>query len=139
MNDLSDIRILIVEDQSDARAMMRGMLGEMGVTQIFESSDGREALKFLDAAFDFIDLIVCDWNMPGMTGIELLRQLRSVDPDMPFLMVTARSDMDSVVAAKTAHVTGYIRKPFSPAQLEAKLRIVLYKAGLLEDKKTASK
>lgn len=134
MEHLGEIRILIVEDQSDARSLMRGMLGEMGVTQIFESSDGREALKFLDAAFDFIDLIICDWNMPGMTGLELLRQLRSVDPDMPFLMVTSRSDMDSVISAKSANVTGYIRKPFSPAQLEAKMRIVLHRSGLLKEK-----
>ena len=132
MRDLSEIRILLVDDQSDARALMRGMLGGMGITQIFESSNGREALKFLDATFDFLDLIICDWNMPSMTGLELLRQLRTVDPNLPFLMVTSRSDMDSVIAAKSAQVTAYIRKPFSPAQLEAKIRIVLHRAGTLD-------
>ena len=121
----SDLKVLIVEDQSEARALLRNMLSELGMTQIFESSDGREALNFIDSAFDFIDLIVCDWNMPNMSGVELLRQLRTVDPDMPFLMVTGRGDLESVVEAKGSGVTGYIRKPFSPAQLEAKLRIVL--------------
>ena len=133
-NDLFEIRILIVEDQPDARALLRGMLGEMGVTQIFESKDGREALTFMDAAFDFVDLIICDWNMPGMSGLDLLRQLRTVDPNLPFLMITSRGDLDSVMAAKSANVTGYIRKPFSLAQLDAKIRIILYKAGFLKEK-----
>ncbi len=124
-NALADLKVLVVEDQAEARAMMRNMLMELGITQIFESSDGREALSFIDSAYDFIDMIVCDWNMPKMTGVEVLRQLRTADPDLPFLMVTGRSDLESVVEAKSSGVTAYIRKPFSPAQLEAKLRIVL--------------
>lgn len=124
---IEDLKILIVEDQPDARAMIRMMLGELGVTQMFECPDGRQALTFIDTAFDFVDMIICDWNMPGLSGVELLRQLRSVYPDVPFLMVTGRSDMDSVVEAKSSGVTGYIRKPFSKAQLEAKLRIVMKK------------
>lgn len=124
---MSDLKVLLVEDQAEARAMMRNMMMELGITQIFEAADGKEALAFIDSAFDFIDVIVCDWNMPSMTGVELLRQLRSVDPDVPFLMVTGRTDMESVVEAKSSGVTAYIRKPFSPKQLEAKLRIILYK------------
>ena len=118
------LKVLIVEDQADARAMLRNVLGELGITQMFEASDGQEALRFMDTAFDFVNLIICDWNMPGLSGVEFLRQLRTVDPDTPFLMVTGRSDMVSVVEAKTSGVSGYIRKPFSPAQLEAKLRII---------------
>ncbi|MGH1402884.1 MAG: response regulator [Alphaproteobacteria bacterium] len=127
----SDLKILVVDDQQDARALVRNMMAEVGITQIFEAPDGRQALAFIDAAFDFVDIIVCDWNMPSMTGVELLRQLRTVDPDMPFLMVTGRGDMDSVVEAKSSGVTGYIKKPFSPAQLEAKLRIVAARANLV--------
>jgi two-component system chemotaxis response regulator CheY len=121
---MCDLKLLIVEDQADARAMARNVLAEIGVTQVFEASDGREALTFLDSAFEFVDLILCDWNMPGLSGVELLRQLRSVDPDIPFLMLTGRGDMESVVEAKASGVTGYIRKPYSPQQLEAKIRIV---------------
>lgn len=123
--NLDDLKVLVVEDQSEARAMLRNMMAEMGIHQIFESADGREALTFIDNAFDFVDLIVCDWNMPNMSGIELLRQLRTVDPDMPFLMTTGRGDMESVVEAKTSGVTAYIAKPFSAQQLEVKLRIIL--------------
>ncbi|MCK5384543.1 MAG: response regulator [Alphaproteobacteria bacterium] len=124
---LEDVKILVVDDQAEARTMLKDMFSDMGVTQIFESKDGRQALEFIDAAFDFVDVIVCDWNMPSLSGVELLRQIRSVDPDIPFLMVTGRDDMDSVIEAKSSGVTAYIRKPFSSAQLEAKLRIVLRK------------
>lgn len=122
---ISDLKILLVEDQAEARAMMKNMLTELGVTQIFEAENGREALGFIDSAFDFVDLVICDWNMPAMSGVELLRQLRTVDGKVPFLMVTGRTDLESVVEAKSSGVTGYIRKPYSPAQLEAKLRIIM--------------
>ena len=122
--DLEDLKVLIVDDQQEARALLKDIVSELGVTQIFESKDGRQALEFIDTAFDFVDVIVCDWNMPFMNGVELLRQIRSVDPEIPFLMVTGRTDIDSVVEAKSSGVTAYIRKPFSSAQFEAKLRIV---------------
>ena len=124
---LADIKILVVEDEEDMRASIKEMLNELGVTQIFEAPSGEEALEFLYSSESFIDLVMCDWNMPGMEGIDVLKKLRSVKSDMPFLIVTGRSDMESVVEAKEAGVTAYIRKPFTPKQLEAKLRIVLYK------------
>ena len=124
---IKDLKVLVVEDQKEARSMLRNMLHEMGVTQVFESADGREGLNFMDAAFDFVDIVLCDWNMPNMSGVEFLRQLRSVDPDMPFLMITGRSDIDSVTEAKASGVTAYIRKPFSAAQLEAKLRVLCHR------------
>ncbi|MCL4678898.1 MAG: response regulator [Alphaproteobacteria bacterium] len=117
----------MVEDQSEARAMLRNMLGDIGVNQVFEATNGREAFTFIDSAFDLVNFIVCDWNMPGMTGVEFLRQVRSVDPQTPFLMITGRGDMSSVTGAKNSGVTGYIKKPFSAAQLEAKIRIIMQK------------
>ena len=121
----SDLKVLLVEDQLEARALTRNMLTELGVTQIFEASNGREGLTFLDNAFDFINIVICDWNMPAMSGVEVLRQLRTVSPDLPFLMITGRGDLDSVVEAKASGVTALIRKPFSLSQLEAKLRIIM--------------
>jgi two-component system, chemotaxis family, chemotaxis protein CheY len=119
---LEDLRLLLIDDQSSARAMARKMLKELGLNQVFEAPNGREAMKFLDSASDMIDLIMCDWNMPEMTGLQLLQQVRSTGVDIPFLMVTGRADMDSVMEAKAAGVTAYIAKPFSQLQLEAKLR-----------------
>jgi two-component system, chemotaxis family, chemotaxis protein CheY len=101
------------------------MLSEMGVTQVFEAKDGREALSLIDEAPDMVDMVICDWNMPRITGIDLLRQVRSVNPDLPFLMLTGRKDMESIVEAKTSGVSAYIAKPFSQAQLEVKMRVLL--------------
>lgn len=129
MSSLSAMRVLIVEDQQEARSMLRNMLLELGINQIFEASDGRDALTFLDSAMDLIDMVICDWNMPRMNGVELLRQLRTVNPEVPFLMITGRGDMQSVVEAKGSGVSGYIRKPFSPAQLEVKLRVMKQKVA----------
>ena len=127
MDQFKNLCVMIVEDQIEARAMLRNMLMEIGINQIFEAKDGREALNFLDEAMDMIDIVICDWNMPKMTGVEVLRQLRSVSPNLPFLMVTGRSDKESVVEAKQSGVNGYIAKPFSAAQLEVKLRIICQK------------
>jgi two-component system, chemotaxis family, chemotaxis protein CheY len=118
------MRILIVEDIFEAMNLLRTMLHDLGITQVFTAKDGKEALDFLGEFDEEIDLIICDWNMPRMTGLELLRQVRTVDPDTPFLMVTGISDRDSVVTAKSAGVTGYIVKPYSSVQLAKKLTAV---------------
>lgn len=122
---LEDLKVMLVDDQIESRSLLRNMLSEMGVTQVFDAPDGRQALLFLDSAFDMVDVVICDWNMPNMTGVELLRQLRTVSPETPFLMVSGRADKDSILEAKKSGVTAYIRKPFSVHQLEAKLRIMV--------------
>lgn len=121
---LSQLRILLVEDQAESRTLLKGMLGELGITQIYEAGDGKKGLQFLDSAFDFIDIILCDWNMPSMSGIEFLRQVRSTGAEIPFMMITGRSDHNSVIEAKNFGVDGFIRKPYSPTQIEAKLRVL---------------
>lgn len=125
--DLTKLKVLLVEDQPDNRALTRNMLMEMGITQIFEASNGEEGLSFADMAFDMINFIVCDWNMPQVEGIDVLKKVREMDPHIPFLMVTGRGDLSSVNKAINEGVTGYIKKPFSPYELEAKLRIIMYR------------
>lgn len=124
-NAIAQLRILIVEDQQESRNLLKQMLSELGITQIYEAQDGRTGLQFIDSAFDFVDLIMCDWNMPSLTGIEFLRQVRSTGSTIPFLMITGRSDQGSVVEAKNFGVDGYIRKPYSSTQIEAKLRVLV--------------
>ena len=123
---LDALRILLVEDSVDAMNLIRSMLADFGITQIFTARDGRAALDFLGAVDDddLLDVVLCDWNMPRMSGIELLRQIRTVDPATPFLMITGAADGDSVAKAKSAGVTGYIRKPFSAEELQKKLRVI---------------
>ena len=126
---LDKYRALVIDDRFEARSMLKSMLMEIGITQVFEANDGREGLKFVDAALDFVDIILCDWNMPNMDGIALLKQIRSVNNNMPFLMITGRGDVKSVATAKGAGVTAYILKSFSLMQLEAKVRIVMTRAA----------
>lgn len=121
LNRLRELNLLVVDDQPRAVELIRTILRELGVNQIFTAKDGREAQAFLDQADDMVDLIICDWNMPRMTGLELLQQVRTTHPDMPFLMVTARGDAESVKAAGSFGVTAYIRKPYTTKQLVAKL------------------
>lgn len=125
LKKVDHLKVLVVDDQPEIRSLVREVLLDAGITQVFEAADGRAALQFVDADFDMVDLIICDWNMPGLNGIDFLRQIRSVFPDLPFLLVTGRCDKKSVVEAKMAGVTAYIRKPFSPGQLEGKLRIMI--------------
>lgn len=129
VSSIGDLKVLIVEDQPEARTMIKNMLINLEVNQVFESADGREALKFMDSAYELVNLVICDWNMPNMSGVEFLRQLRTVDPDIPFLMVTGRADMESILEAKSSGVTAYVAKPFSAQQLEAKLRAIIYQMG----------
>ena len=103
------------------------MLREMGITQVFEGSDGKTAQDFIGADAMDIDLIISDWNMPHKTGFEFLREIRTTHPNLPFIMITARADVNSVKDALAAGVTYYIRKPFSLGELEEKVKNILKK------------
>jgi len=122
--ELKDLRVLVVEDSFQTIALIRTMLSDFGITQIYTAKDGKEALDFLGTCDELIDVVMCDWNMPRMSGLEVLRQVRTVDPDMPFLMVTGAADPESVLAAKSNGVTAYIAKPFSANVLKKKLNVV---------------
>ena len=123
--DFSKFKILVVEDNDHARKLLRMILRDMGITQIFTASDGYAAMKFLGESDEEVNCIVSDWNMPHMTGIQLLRQVRSAQPDTPFLMLTARNTKEAVQEAREAKVTAYLAKPFSPEQLERKIMALL--------------
>jgi len=125
MMDFSKLRILIVDDQQESRFFLRSVLSDLGVNQVFEAKDGRGALEFMDYGQDLVDIIFCDWNMPALPGIDFLKQIRGAGIDIPFMMITGRCDHESVLLAKSHGVNVYIRKPFSPLQIEAKLRVLL--------------
>lgn len=121
----ANTKILVVDDQQEIRSLIREVLLDAGITQVYEAADGKAALQFIDADFEMVNCIICDWNMPSLNGCEFLKQIRSVDNQVPFLMVSSRSDKQSILEARTAGVSAYIRKPFSPIQIEEKLRILL--------------
>lgn len=125
--EISDTRVLVVEDDTEAMTLLRQMLNSMGIDQVIAAKDGKEAQDLLgacDEICDLVDLIICDWKMPKMTGLDLLRQVRTVSADIPFLMVTGASDEANVLDARSSGVTAYIVKPFSHEQLEKKLSAI---------------
>ncbi len=119
--DLASLRILLVEDEAPARDFAAMILQEMGIQTIDTAQDGREGLDRFSDNEDAYDLIICDWKMPRMDGLELLKQVRSVRPNVPFLMVTVMAEMKSVQEAINHDVTAYIAKPYPPEQLEEKV------------------
>jgi two-component system, chemotaxis family, chemotaxis protein CheY len=118
------MRVLVVDDFPAMRKLMRNVLRELGLTNVCEATNGEEALKLVDS--EPINLILCDWNMPVMSGLELLVLVRSREQfkDLPFIMVTAESDKMNVVEAIRQKVSNYIIKPFTVEIMEAKLRQV---------------
>jgi two-component system chemotaxis response regulator CheY len=119
---ITQLCVLVVDDEAEIRLLIRDILKDIGVARTFEASDGKSALEFISTDFDAQNfIIISDWNMPGMTGIDFLKQLRKIQPDTPFLMLTGRGNQNSIIEAKAAGVSAYIRKPFSPKQLEEKL------------------
>jgi two-component system chemotaxis response regulator CheY len=116
-----NMKILIVDDFSTMRRIIKNLLRELGFTNTQEADDGNTALPMLKKG-DF-DFLVTDWNMPGMTGIELLRLVRA-DAELaslPVLMVTAEAKREQIVMAAEAGVNGYIVKPFTANTLKEKI------------------
>lgn len=116
-----NMKILIVDDFSTMRRIVKNLLKDLGFTNTAEADDGKTALPKLKAGgFDFL---VTDWNMPGMTGLDLLKAVRA-DPDLahlPVLMVTAEAKREQIIMAAQAGVNGYIIKPFTAATLKEKI------------------
>mgnify|MGYP001412614474 CR=1 FL=1 len=124
---ITNIKILLVEDDINALNTLKMMLQEIGITNVFETKNGDEASQFIDFDAVKIDLIISDWNMPKKTGIDLLKDIRNQMPDIPFIMTTGRADVNSVLDAADLGVTGYLRKPFSINELEDKIKAALTK------------
>ncbi len=115
------MKILVVDDFSTMRRIVRNLLRDLGFTNTFEADDGKTALPMLQGgSYDFL---VTDWNMPGMTGIDLLKAVRA-DPklvNLPVLMVTAEAKREQIILAAQTGVNGYVIKPFTAATLREKI------------------
>lgn len=119
---MEDTKFLVVDDFSTMRRIVRNLLKELGFTNVQEAEDGVEALSMLRSG-DF-EFVVSDWNMPNMTGIELLRNIRADAKlkHLPVLMVTAEAKKENIIEAAQAGASGYIVKPFTAATLDEKLK-----------------
>lgn len=118
------MKILVVDDFSTMRRIVKNLLKDLGFTNVDEADDGNTALpKLQSGKYDFL---ITDWNMPGMSGLDLLKNVRK-DPNMknlPVLMVTAEAKKEQIVAAAQAGVNGYVVKPFTAGVLKEKIEKV---------------
>jgi len=119
---IENTKFLIVDDFSTMRRIVRNLLKELGFNNVQEAEDGVEALAKLRA--DPFEFVVSDWNMPNMTGIDLLRAIRADEKlkHLPVLMVTAEAKKENIIEAAKAGASGYVVKPFTAATLDEKLK-----------------
>lgn len=119
-----NLKILIVDDFSTMRRIIKNLLRDLGFNNTVEADDGMTALPILQSGS--IDFLVTDWNMPGMSGLELLQKVRA-EPSLaklPVLMVTAEAKREQIILAAQAGVNGYVVKPFTAAVLKEKIEKV---------------
>ena len=116
-----DMRILVVDDFSTMRRIVKNILRQLGYNNVVEADDGTTALVKLKA--EKIDFVVTDWNMPKMSGLELLKEIRATEAwkSTPVLMVTAEALQENIIAAIKAGVSNYIVKPFDAATMAEKI------------------
>jgi two-component system chemotaxis response regulator CheY len=123
------MRILVVDDFATMRRIIKNILRQAGYDSIVEADDGTTALPKLKSGE--IDFVIADWNMPNMTGLDLLKAMRSDKAlkDIPFLMLTAEAQKDNIIEAVQAGVSGYVIKPFTPETLKERIEQTLSKKG----------
>lgn len=126
----TNMKFLVVDDFSTMRRIIRNLLKELGYTNVDEAEDGVSGLaKLRGGGFEFV---VSDWNMPNMTGIDMLRAIRADEQlkHLPVLMVTAEAKKENIIEAAQAGASGYVVKPFTAATLEEKINKILQKQGV---------
>ncbi|MBL8807726.1 MAG: response regulator [Rhodospirillales bacterium] len=121
----ANLSVLLVEDDAFAIKIAQTVLRQLRIPYVSTARDGAEALDILNAGMQKYDLIISDWNMPEMTGLQLLKAVRQKWPSMPFIMLTGRATPEFVVQARDHGVDAYVVKPFSPAQLGQKIQSVI--------------
>ena len=129
MNINRDMKILVVDDFSTMRRIVKNLLKELGFSHFDEADDGATAWPMVQTGkYDFI---VSDWNMPQMTGLQLLKNVRADEKlkDTPFLLITAEAKRSQILEAAQAGVDGYIVKPFTAATLNAKIPKIFERRG----------
>jgi len=122
-----NLKVLVVDDFATMRRIIKNVLKQIGFTKILEADDGTSALEVLKE--NKVDLIISDWNMPQMTGLDLLKAVRGEKSTryIPFLMVTAEAQKDNVIQAVQAGVSNYLVKPFTADSIKTKLTQILPK------------
>ncbi len=129
------MKFLVIDDMSSMRTFTKKALNRIGFKNVLDAPDGQKAFEIIENAYKVqepFEFIVSDWNMPNMSGLDLLHKLREDDrfKDLPFLMITAENEVSQVMSAIKAGVDNYIVKPFSPDTLLTKLESVFKKRNM---------
>ncbi len=129
-----ETKFLVVDDFATMRKIIKKVLGELGYKNVIEAEDGKPALEILkesSRSSEPINFVISDWNMPGMTGFDLLKAVRSDDSlkSLPFMLVTAESEQKNIIEAAKAGVSDYVVKPFNASTLRVKLESVYARSG----------
>ena len=133
---VDEAHVLIAEDDPDSAALLEGLIRDIGVTSIEFARDGRQAVRMLTNASPTFDIVLCDWNMPELSGLEVKKQVRNLArlQDTHFIMVTAVTESARIREAIGEGITDYIIKPIDGAILEKKIKAAL--TGVLDDSDT---
>jgi len=121
------MKILVVDDSAVMRKVLIGALSKVGVEDVSQASDGREAVAAVEK--ETYDLVLMDWNMPNMSGIDALREIRASGNKTPVIMVTTEAEKSRVVEALKAGANNYVIKPFQPNTIGLKIKETLASAG----------
>ncbi|QDU64743.1 hypothetical protein Pan216_56350 [Planctomycetes bacterium Pan216] len=116
------MKFVLVDDSSTMRKIQRRTLERLGYTEVEEAEDGKEALDVVEQFTP--DVIITDWNMPNMNGLEFVKEVRTKDKETPIIMVTTEAEKTKVIQAIQAGISDYLIKPFTPDSLAAKIRKV---------------
>ncbi|NQV56155.1 MAG: response regulator [Rhodospirillales bacterium] len=122
INPFNRLRAYVVDDDPTMIELVVSILHAMGMRRIERANDGDRAWELFQQGPRMFDFIVCDWSMPNMSGLEFLKHVRELNPDIPFLMLTGKSSTEDVKSALKAGVTQYLAKPFTPDGLQKRIR-----------------
>jgi len=120
------MKALVVDDSAVMRKVLIGALSQVGITDVGQAADGKEAVAAVQT--DDYALVLMDWNMPNMTGIEALREMRTGGKTMPIIMVTTEAEKPRVIEALKAGANNYVIKPFQPQDIVSKIKDTMAKA-----------
>lgn len=135
MSEQKKPNILLIDDEELTQELMRHMLRELHCNEVDIHSSCSKALTRLKKSPNYFDLIISDWEVPGLNGLDFLKEVRQLEPDIPFLMVTGNSGRDLVIKAVQAGVTDFLAKPFTANGLLGKVQKLTGTTLIADDKK----